>query len=72
MRGKKLYRSRDQKMIAGVCGGLEEYTGLDVTLWRILMVIIALPGGISILVYLLLWVVIPLEPVRKQVVNKGE
>ncbi len=58
---KTLQRSRKNRMIAGVCGGLADYFGLDPTLVRVLYVVasivsIAFPG---ILVYLILWVVIP-------------
>ncbi|MBP9852361.1 MAG: phage shock protein [Patescibacteria group bacterium] len=56
---KKLYRSNTNKMIAGICGGLEAYTNIDATIWRILFVLIALPGGISIFVYFILWFIIP-------------
>ncbi|MBL8122387.1 PspC domain-containing protein [Candidatus Saccharibacteria bacterium] len=59
---KKLYRSRSDKKIAGICGGLEDYTGLDATLWRIIFLLVALPGGISIFVYFIAWWLIPLEP----------
>ena len=58
---KKLYRSRTKKMFGGVCGGLEDYTGIDVTLWRLIFVLIALPGGLSILIYFLMWWLVPLE-----------
>ena len=58
--GRRLTRSRD-KMIAGVCAGIAEYFGWDVTLFRVVFVIVsilsvAFPG---ILVYLVLWVVMP-------------
>ena len=57
---KKLYRSTTNKMIAGVCGGLEDYTGIDATIWRIVFVVMGLPGGLpGILTYLLLWLVVP-------------
>ncbi len=49
-------------MLAGVCGGLATYTNIDVTIWRIIFVLIALPGGISILAYFILWLLMPLEP----------
>jgi phage shock protein PspC (stress-responsive transcriptional regulator) len=56
-----LQRSRKNRMIAGVCGGLAEWLGWDVTLVRVLYVVIsiasvAFPG---ILVYLLLWLIMP-------------
>lgn len=62
---KKLYRSRSDKMIAGVCGGLADYSGIDVTIWRIIFVLIALPGGVSVLVYFILWLLMPLESKQK-------
>lgn len=59
---KRLYRSRREKMLAGVCGGLAEYFGMDPSLMRILFVVFLLVGGSAILVYLILWLVVPLEP----------
>jgi len=58
---KKLKRSRKERMIAGVCGGLAEYFSTDPTLVRIIYVLvsilsIAFPG---ILVYIILWLIIP-------------
>lgn len=57
----KLFRSRESKVIAGVCGGLAEFIGWDVSTVRILYVLIsifsaAFPG---ILVYVILWAVMP-------------
>ena len=46
-------------MIAGVCGGLANYSGIDVTIIRILFVVFALAGGPGLLVYLALWVILP-------------
>ena len=59
-----LRRSRRHKMIAGVCGGIAEWLGWDPTLVRVLYVVIsivsiAFPG---ILVYLLLWIIMPKAP----------
>jgi phage shock protein C len=59
---RRLYRSRDQKMIAGVCGGIAEYTRVDPTLVRILMLALMFFGGIGLLPYIILWIVIPEEP----------
>lgn len=57
---KKLTRSKSDKMIAGVCGGLGEYFDRDPTLFRIIFVFLALPGGApGILPYLLMWLIIP-------------
>ncbi|MGI5835771.1 MAG: PspC domain-containing protein [Chloroflexota bacterium] len=58
---KRLYRSRTESMIAGVCGGLGEYFGIDPTLIRILFVLATLTG-MSLLVYPVLLIIIPAEP----------
>ena len=58
MRGRRLERARAGKWIAGVCAGLSVYTGIDVTLIRVVFVIFALTG-IGELVYLLLWILAP-------------
>jgi len=55
---KRLYRSRTNRMIAGVCGGLADYIGMDVTLLRILAVVIP---GINLITYLILAIIIPEE-----------
>jgi phage shock protein PspC (stress-responsive transcriptional regulator) len=59
---KTLYRSRDERMIAGVCGGLAEYFEIDATLVRLLFVAAALLGGPGLLAYLICLVLMPLEP----------
>lgn len=59
---KKLYRSRKERMIAGMCGGLGEYFGIDPTLVRVMFVLAALFGGPGILAYLILLVIVPEEP----------
>jgi phage shock protein PspC (stress-responsive transcriptional regulator) len=55
----KLYRSQENKILGGVCGGLGEYLGIDPTLVRIFFVIFALASGSGVLIYLLLWIIIP-------------
>lgn len=60
---KKLYRSKTDRKIAGICGGIGQYFDIDPTLVRIGFVLLALPGGFpGILTYLVLWLVIPEEP----------
>ena len=59
---KRLYRSRDEKMIGGVCGGIAEYFDVDPTLVRAVWVAITLLAGFGILLYLILWVLVPLRP----------
>ena len=62
MQNHKLYRSQNDQMIAGVCGGLPEYFGLDVSLVRLAAVLLAFLGGHGILVYLLMWIIVPKAP----------
>ncbi|HSW80238.1 MAG TPA: PspC domain-containing protein [Candidatus Saccharimonadales bacterium] len=60
---KSLYRSKKDKMIAGVCGGLAEYFGIDPVIIRILAFILLLPGGLpGFLPYVILWIVVPENP----------
>ena len=61
---KKLYRSKKNRMIAGVCGGIGEYFNIDPTIIRLLWVILVFCGGIGILAYLVAWIVIPLNTGR--------
>ncbi len=63
-KSKKLYRSTSQRMLAGVCGGLADYLGVDPTLIRVIYVLLsiftaAFPG---ILVYIILIFIIPNDP----------
>jgi phage shock protein C len=62
MAEKKLMRSTTDKMVAGVCGGLAEYFDIDPTLVRALFVIVTLLGGSGILIYIILWLVMPEAP----------
>ncbi|MFD1954330.1 PspC domain-containing protein [Paenibacillus thailandensis] len=60
---KKLYRSRRKKMLFGICGGLSDMLNIDVTLLRILLIVLALfTSGAAILAYILAGIVIPKEP----------
>ena len=63
LNGKKLYRSRDQKMFAGVCGGIAEYFEMDVSIIRILWAIITIASaGFGILIYILMIIIFPELP----------
>jgi phage shock protein C len=56
-----LYRSRDDAIIGGVCGGIGEHLGVD-SLWvRVFFLLLALGNGIGVLLYFLLWISMPLE-----------
>jgi phage shock protein C len=63
----KLVRSRPERKIAGVCGGLAQYFDLDVSLVRLLCIFIALATGIcpGVVTYLLAWIIVPSEPELK-------
>lgn len=56
-----LRRSREDRVIAGVCGGLGRYLGIDPVLLRIAFVVLALVGGGGVLLYLVSWILIPIE-----------
>ena len=57
---KRLVRSRTDKMVGGVCGGIGEYFNIDPTLVRVVFAILVLIGvGSPLLLYLLLWIIMP-------------
>ena len=58
----QLRRSRTDKILGGVNGGLAEYSGIDPLLWRVGFVALAFAGGTGVLVYLLLWLLMPAGP----------
>ncbi len=60
---KRLYRSRTERMLAGVCGGLGEYLDVDPTLIRLAAVLLAFAGGPGLIAYIVLWLIVPEEPV---------
>jgi len=57
---KRLTRSRD-KMLAGVCAGLGNYFDIDPTIVRLAFVIFGFAGGAAVLVYLIMWIIVPEE-----------
>ena len=58
---RHLYRSTTNRVIGGVCGGLAEYSGVDALLWRVGFIALALVGA-GVLVYPLLWILVPSGP----------
>ena len=62
MKGKKLYRSRENAMLAGVCGGIGEYFDIDPTLVRLAWVVLGFCGGVGIWAYIISSVIIPQRP----------
>jgi phage shock protein PspC (stress-responsive transcriptional regulator) len=59
--GKRLFRSRTDYLLGGVCGGLGQYVGIDSNLVRLFFILLFLASGSGVLVYLLLWVILPRE-----------
>jgi phage shock protein C len=58
--GRSLRRSHSNRIIAGVCGGLEDFFGLDAFWFRLAFLIALLPGGVpGIAAYLVLWLIVP-------------
>ena len=72
MTDKRLVRSQSDKMIGGVCGGLGEYFGIDPTLIRIAFALLVVFGaGSPLLLYLLLWIVIPSANSPRALIEAG-
>ncbi len=61
---RRLYRSRQHRVLAGVCGGIGEYLGIDPVLVRLGFVALSLMSGVGVLLYLAAWVLMPEEPRR--------
>lgn len=59
---KKLYRSRTDKKICGVCGGLAQYMNMDVSVMRLIAILLILFAGGGLLAYIICALVIPEEP----------
>jgi phage shock protein PspC (stress-responsive transcriptional regulator) len=57
----RLRRSRSQRWLGGVCGGVAAASGVDAWVWRLVVVALALFGGTGVLLYLLLWIFVPSE-----------
>lgn len=59
MTNKRLYRSRTDRKIAGVCGGIAEYLDIDPTVVRLILLIAMICGGVGLAAYIIAWIVIP-------------
>jgi phage shock protein C len=57
----KLYRSKTDKFLGGVCGGLGQYLGVDSSFVRIIFLLLMFGTGIGLLLYILLWVIVPVD-----------
>lgn len=62
--GKRLYKSRHNSRVAGVCGGIGDFFGIDPTMVRLAWVLFAFFGGSGILAYIIAAIIIPTEPVN--------
>lgn len=67
--GKKLVRKTDDKMIAGVAAGTAEYINMDVTLVRVLFAITTIFGGFGLVVYAVMWILVPEEGSDRSVID---
>ena len=62
MSGKRLYKSRDNRMISGVCAGIAEYFNMDPTIIRLAWVLFSLLGGSGLLAYIIAAIIMPERP----------
>lgn len=69
---KKLYRSRKDSKIAGVCGGIAEYFDIDPTIVRLLAVFTIFFGGGGIVAYIIAWIIVPLEPAEEEIYKSNK
>jgi phage shock protein C len=57
-----LRRSQSDQWLGGVCGGLSNFSGIDTWLWRLLFALMVICAGTGLLLYVLMWILVPLEP----------
>jgi phage shock protein C len=69
---KRLYRSTDDRMFAGVCGGIAQYLEVDPTLVRLVFVALTLLGGPGIIIYIVLMLIVPEYPQKAKKVKHEE
>ena len=65
METKRLYRARKGEMIGGVCAGLANYFMIDPTIVRLAFVLLFFAGASGFMIYLILWIIMPLEPLAE-------
>ncbi len=63
METKRVYRSKTDRVLGGVCAGIGKYLGLDPVLLRVIWAIAFFVGGAGLLAYIIAWIIIPEEPV---------
>lgn len=59
---KRLYRSQDDRLIAGVCGGIAEYFAVDPVWVRLIAIVLLFVDGIGLIAYLAAWIIVPSKP----------
>jgi len=62
MEPKRLYRSRKERIIGGVCSGLGNYFNVDPVIMRLIWAVLFFFGGIGLLAYIIAWIIVPEEP----------
>ena len=68
---KKLYRSRDNKVLAGVCGGIGEYFEIDPVIIRLIWIVLTMIWGFGLFLYIIAIFLIPLEPKEIKIQDVG-
>jgi phage shock protein C len=66
---RRLYRSRNDRVLGGVCGGLAEYFDVDPVLVRIAAVALAVSGGLGVVAYLVAWIAVPERPFAAEILE---
>ncbi|MFW6287534.1 MAG: PspC domain-containing protein, partial [bacterium] len=69
MADKKIYRSRKDRMLGGVCGGIADYFNIDTTIVRLAAVLLLFAEGIGLILYIIAWIVIPERPISREKEN---
>lgn len=67
--GKRIYRTREGRIVAGVCSGLARYFGIDATLVRLAFGVLTIFGGMGVLAYLIAWLIVPEEGEEASIVE---
>jgi phage shock protein C len=67
---KRLYRKREGRIVAGVCTGLADYLGVDVTIIRLVFAALTVFGGAGVLLYLIAWALVPEEGEKSSIVEE--
>jgi phage shock protein C len=62
METKKLYRIPSDGMLGGVCAGLGDYLNIDVTIVRLIFILLFLTGSAGFWIYLIMWIIVPVKP----------